>query len=50
MLKYLQDQLALSHGTQCGFCSPGMVMSMYTLLRSHPLPSLAQVERALEGR
>ncbi|KAI0221789.1 Xanthine dehydrogenase/oxidase [Lamellibrachia satsuma] len=45
----VQERLALNHGTQCGFCTPGMVMSMYALLRSHPLPSVAQMERALEG-
>ena len=45
----LQERLALNHGTQCGFCTPGMVMSMYALLRSHPLPSVAQMERAVEG-
>ncbi|KAI0225881.1 Xanthine dehydrogenase [Lamellibrachia satsuma] len=45
----VQERLSLSHGTQCGFCTPGMVMSMYALLRSHCLPSVAQMERALEG-
>ncbi|KAI0220104.1 Xanthine dehydrogenase, partial [Lamellibrachia satsuma] len=45
----VQERLALNHGTQCGFCTPGMVMSMYALLRSHPLPSVAQMERAVEG-
>ncbi len=30
----IQQSLASSHGTQCGFCSPGIVMSMYALLRS----------------
>jgi xanthine dehydrogenase/oxidase len=30
----LQKSLANSHGTQCGFCSPGFIMSMYALLRS----------------
>ena len=39
----------MNHGVQCGFCTPGMVMSMYALLRSHPLPTVAQMERALEG-
>mmetsp|Transcript_11610 Transcript_11610/g.27586 ORF Transcript_11610/g.27586 Transcript_11610/m.27586 type:complete len:213 (-) Transcript_11610:34-672(-) len=30
----VQEQLAKSHGSQCGFCTPGFVMSMYALLRS----------------
>ena len=30
----VQSRLAKSHGSQCGFCTPGFVMSMYSLLRS----------------
>ena len=32
-LHAVQQRLAESHGSQCGFCTPGIVMSMYTLLR-----------------
>lgn len=46
----LQERIAKSHGTQCGFCTPGMVMSMYTLLRNHPQPSEEQLMEALGGR
>lgn len=45
-----QERIAKSHGTQCGFCTPGMVMSMYTLLRNHPQPSEEQLTEALGGR
>ncbi|EDL99005.1 rCG22451 [Rattus norvegicus] len=45
----VQERLAKSHGTQCGFCSPGMVMSMYALLRNHPQPSEEQLLEALGG-
>ncbi|KAI0229746.1 Xanthine dehydrogenase/oxidase [Lamellibrachia satsuma] len=45
----VQERLAKSHGSQCGFCTPGMVMSMYTLLRNNPCPSTADVENAFEG-
>lgn len=45
-----QERLAKSHGTQCGFCTPGMVMSMYALLRNHPQPSEEQLLAALGGR
>uniref|UniRef100_A0A8D1E5M6 FAD-binding PCMH-type domain-containing protein n=1 Tax=Sus scrofa TaxID=9823 RepID=A0A8D1E5M6_PIG len=44
-----QERLAKSHGTQCGFCTPGMVMSMYALLRNHPQPSEEQLLAALGG-
>ena len=30
----VQERLAKAHGSQCGFCTPGFVMSMYSLLRS----------------
>ncbi|XP_021105376.1 aldehyde oxidase-like isoform X2 [Heterocephalus glaber] len=45
----VQERLAKCHGTQCGFCSPGMVMSIYTLLRNHPNPTPEQVTEALGG-
>ena len=45
----VQERIAKSHGSQCGFCTPGMVMSMYTLLRNNPQPSQAEVERAFDG-
>ncbi|KAH3841169.1 xanthine dehydrogenase/oxidase-like isoform X2 [Dreissena polymorpha] len=37
------------HGLQCGFCTPGFVMSAFTLLRNEPRPSRAQLERAIQG-
>lgn len=45
----VQERIAKCHGTQCGFCTPGMVMSMYTLLRNHPEPTLSQLNDALGG-
>ncbi|XP_072043502.1 xanthine dehydrogenase-like [Amphiura filiformis] len=48
-LHAVQERLAKAHGSQCGFCTPGMVMSMYTLLRNHPKPTNQQLLRAVEG-
>uniref|UniRef100_A0A452HK53 FAD-binding PCMH-type domain-containing protein n=1 Tax=Gopherus agassizii TaxID=38772 RepID=A0A452HK53_9SAUR len=45
----IQERLAKCHGSQCGFCTPGMVMSMYALLRNHPEPSMEQITAALDG-
>ncbi|XP_059249136.1 aldehyde oxidase 2 [Mustela nigripes] len=45
----VQERIAKSHGTQCGFCTPGMVMSMYALLRNHQQPSEEQLLEALGG-
>ncbi|KAK5644717.1 hypothetical protein RI129_006017 [Pyrocoelia pectoralis] len=45
----LQERIAKSHGTQCGFCTPGFVMSMYTLLRNSPLPKMKDLEKTFQG-
>ena len=37
------------HGLQCGYCTPGMVMSAIDLVRRHPKPSEAQVRAELDG-
>ena len=48
-LHQIQEQLVKCHGIQCGFCSPGMVMSLYALLRNNPHPLQLQVEQAFQG-
>ncbi|VDM75378.1 unnamed protein product, partial [Strongylus vulgaris] len=45
----VQERLARGHGTQCGFCSPGFVMSAYTLLRNNPNPSTREINQAIKG-
>jgi xanthine dehydrogenase/oxidase len=45
----IQEQLADDYGTQCGYCSSGMVMAMYSLLQENPHPSKIEVERMLDG-
>lgn len=45
----VQERLAQSHGSQCGFCSPGLVMSMYALLRNNPRPNLDDLHNAFQG-
>jgi carbon-monoxide dehydrogenase small subunit len=37
------------HGLQCGFCTPGMVMSAIDLVNKHPNPSEAQIRAELDG-
>ena len=37
------------HGLQCGFCTPGMVLAVVSLLDEHPRPTEAEVRRGLEG-
>lgn len=46
----IQESLARSHGSQCGFCTPGFIMSMYSLLRSSQTPPTEeQIEESLAG-
>lgn len=45
----VQKSLVQMHGIQCGFCTPGMVVSLCCLLRNNPTPTKADVERAIEG-
>uniref|UniRef100_A0A8C1R587 Xanthine dehydrogenase/oxidase n=2 Tax=Cyprinus carpio TaxID=7962 RepID=A0A8C1R587_CYPCA len=45
----VQERIAKAHGSQCGFCTPGIVMSMYALLRNNPQPSMHDVQEAFQG-
>ncbi|XP_065093510.1 xanthine dehydrogenase-like [Ochlerotatus camptorhynchus] len=45
----VQERLAKAHGSQCGFCTPGIVMSMYALLRNSSVPSMKELEVAFQG-
>ncbi|KTG39723.1 hypothetical protein cypCar_00011356, partial [Cyprinus carpio] len=46
---FIQERIAKAHGSQCGFCTPGIVMSMYALLRNNPQPSMHDVQEAFQG-
>ena len=45
----VQEAFVACHGLQCGFCTPGMIMSACALLAETPQPSDAQIAHALEG-
>ncbi len=45
----LQEGFWEKHGLQCGFCTPGMIMASYQLLKDNPRPSESQIRKALEG-
>jgi aerobic carbon-monoxide dehydrogenase small subunit len=45
----VQEAFIACHGLQCGFCTPGMVMTATCLLRGNPHPSEAEIVHALEG-
>ncbi|KAK8093663.1 hypothetical protein PG997_000348 [Apiospora hydei] len=44
-----QERVAKSNGSQCGFCTPGIVMSLYALLRNNDNPTEHDVEEAFDG-
>ena len=48
-LNVIQQAFQDHHGLQCGFCTPGMVMSATALLKENPKPSEAEVRDYLEG-
>jgi aerobic-type carbon monoxide dehydrogenase small subunit (CoxS/CutS family) len=49
VLHPLQDAFREAHGLQCGFCTPGVLLSMIPFLREHPDPSREEIREALAG-
>ncbi|MDE0589430.1 xanthine dehydrogenase small subunit [Halocynthiibacter sp. C4] len=45
----VQEAMVEHHGSQCGFCTPGFVMSLYALWMEKPEPTETEVETALQG-
>jgi carbon-monoxide dehydrogenase small subunit len=48
-LHAMQESFWEEHGLQCGFCTPGMIMSACSLLEENPSPSEQQIREGLEG-
>ena len=45
----IQEAFRENHGLQCGFCTPGLLMSTLALLRENPHPTEADIRRGIEG-
>ena len=45
----LQDGFWEEHGLQCGYCTPGMIMSAANLLQDNPAPSEAEIREGISG-
>ena len=48
-LNALQQAFHARHGLQCGFCTPGILMTLTEFLRDHPRPTEAEVREVLSG-
>ena len=48
-LSPLQQSFSEHHALQCGYCTPGMLMSATALLRENPSPSEDEIRKALQG-
>jgi carbon-monoxide dehydrogenase small subunit len=45
----IQEGFWEKHGLQCGFCTPGMIMASYQLLKNNPHPTEGEIRKGLEG-
>lgn len=45
----IQEGFWEMHGLQCGFCTPGMIMTSVNLLKNNPHPTEAEIRHGLEG-
>jgi aerobic carbon-monoxide dehydrogenase small subunit len=48
-LSQLQDSFRRHHALQCGFCTPGMVLSLHRLLEQQPLAGEPEIREAISG-
>lgn len=49
VLPVVQEQFHEEHGLQCGYCTPGMVLTVTDLLRENPDPTESEIRNALKG-
>jgi carbon-monoxide dehydrogenase small subunit len=45
----VQEAFVKNYAFQCGYCTPGMVMTSYALLQTNPNPSESDIRKALAG-
>ncbi len=45
----LQESILETGGVQCGYCTPGFLISSYALLKSNPSPNMDEIKRATDG-
>jgi carbon-monoxide dehydrogenase small subunit len=45
----VQDAFIRNHAIQCGYCSPGMILTAYSLLKENPSPTEEEIRQAISG-
>jgi carbon-monoxide dehydrogenase small subunit len=45
----IQEAFAECHGLQCGYCTPGLLLSTLQLLKKYPQPTMAQIRKGIAG-
>jgi carbon-monoxide dehydrogenase small subunit len=48
-LSLLQDAFCETHGMQCGYCTPAMILTAHALLAGNPAPTRAEIVEAISG-
>jgi carbon-monoxide dehydrogenase small subunit len=48
-LNPVQEAFVKNYAFQCGYCTPGMIMTSYALLKNNPNPSEGEIRKALAG-
>ena len=48
-LSLIQDTFCETHGMQCGYCTPAMILAAYALLQKNPAPTRADIVEAISG-
>ena len=48
-LSVIQDAFCETHGLQCGYCTPGMLMTAYTFLQQNPDPNEHEIREGISG-
>jgi len=48
-LSTVQEAFREAHGLQCGFCTPGFIVSVTAFLRDHPNPTDQEIREGLSG-
>jgi carbon-monoxide dehydrogenase small subunit len=48
-LSAIQESFVKHYGFQCGYCTPGMILASYALLKEHPSPTEEEIRKGLAG-